>query len=326
MRNLRTENEIIANWKGDVEQPVVSVCCITYNHEPYIEDALEGFLIQETDFPFEILVHDDASTDRTAEIIRKYEAKYPRLIKPIYQVENQYSKGIRGFISYLISLSEAKYIATCEGDDYWNDKDKLSKQFYFLEKEKKYVVSSHDSNVVNEKDDVVQISRLNKKQKKDCKGDELKKGFLPGYINCLFFRNCLNAKDPEVTKILNGDIFLACRLGQHGDYHYHEDIMPSTYRLHHGGVWSKTAEVEQASHGMISFYWISQYYSRIGEEKLAELFSLKAAQVVLSQHKKTTLNSFFKLNLLIFKLLLRTYFPRLFAFTKKKLRWFEVYE
>jgi len=74
-------------------KPLVSICCITYNHEKYIGDAIESFLMQETDFPFEIIIHDDASTDATADIVREYEKKYPDVIKPIYQTENQYSKG-----------------------------------------------------------------------------------------------------------------------------------------------------------------------------------------------------------------------------------------
>lgn len=78
-----------------MKEPLVSICCITYNHAPYIRQCLEGFLMQKTTFPFEILIHDDASTDGTADIIREYEARYPHLIKPIYQVENQYSKGIK---------------------------------------------------------------------------------------------------------------------------------------------------------------------------------------------------------------------------------------
>ena len=76
------------------ETPLVSISCITYNHGPYIRKTLESFLAQKTDFPYEILIHDDASTDDTREILKEYEARYPELIRPIYQVENQYSKGI----------------------------------------------------------------------------------------------------------------------------------------------------------------------------------------------------------------------------------------
>src|SRR6056297_583375 len=124
MRNLRSEQQIMANWYDGPSNPIVSISCITYNHEPYIEDALEGFLLQETDFPFEILIHDDASTDHTADIIREYESTFPTLIKPIYQSENQYSQGNRpGIIN--IKRAKGEYIALCEGDDYWTDPFKL---------------------------------------------------------------------------------------------------------------------------------------------------------------------------------------------------------
>ncbi|MBA2860462.1 glycosyltransferase [Methanococcus maripaludis] len=131
----RSEQEIMENWnEKNTDNPLVSISCITYNHEKYIEDALEGFLMQETDFPFEILIHDDASTDKTAEIIRKYEKKYPKIIKPIYQVENQYSKGVKK-IDYTFNHSRAKgkYYAICEGDDYWIDSKKLQKQVDYME-------------------------------------------------------------------------------------------------------------------------------------------------------------------------------------------------
>ena len=112
---------------------LVSICCITYNHEKYIRDAIEGFLMQKTDFPFEVLIHDDASTDGTADIIREYETKYPDIIKPIYQTENQYSKGIKISATYNYPRAKGKYIALCEGDDYWIDPYKLQKQVDFLE-------------------------------------------------------------------------------------------------------------------------------------------------------------------------------------------------
>lgn len=118
--------------------PLVSISCITYNHENYIRDAIEGFLMQKTTFPIEILIHDDSSTDRTADIIREYEKKYPQLIKPIYQLENQYSKGIRPINKFNFNRAYGKYLAMCEGDDYWNDPLKLQKQFDFLEANPEY--------------------------------------------------------------------------------------------------------------------------------------------------------------------------------------------
>lgn len=126
LKHLRSEKEIMQNWQGKV--PIVSICCITYNHESYIEETLEGFLIQHTDFPFEILIHDDASTDKTADIIREYEQKYPNITKPIYQTKNQYSQGAKINSQFNFPRAKGRYIALCEGDDYWTDKDKLQMQ------------------------------------------------------------------------------------------------------------------------------------------------------------------------------------------------------
>ena len=117
---------------------LVSISCATYNHESYIRQCLEGFVIQKTNFEFEILIHDDASTDRTAAIIREYVDKYPNLIKPIFQTENQYSKGVPISQTYNWPRARGKYIALCEGDDYWTDPYKLQKQVDFLEANPEY--------------------------------------------------------------------------------------------------------------------------------------------------------------------------------------------
>ena len=127
--------------------PLVSITCITYNHVNFIRDAIEGFLMQETTFPVEILIHDDASTDGTADIVRDYEARYPKLIRAICQEENQYSKGRLTYKSMLIN-STSKYIAMIEGDDYWIDKKKLSKQAIFLEKHSDYSACFHNIELV----------------------------------------------------------------------------------------------------------------------------------------------------------------------------------
>lgn len=117
---------------------MVSICCITYNHEKFIRQALDGFIMQKASFPIEVLIHDDASTDDTANIIREYEKKYPEIIKPIYQTENQYSKGVGISVTYNFPRAKGKYIAMCEGDDYWTDPLKLQRQVDFLEKNKRH--------------------------------------------------------------------------------------------------------------------------------------------------------------------------------------------
>lgn len=144
-QRLPTESEIMASWHGDIEKPIVSVICITFNQEIYIEDTITGFLIQETGFAFEIIIHDDASTDKTADIIRKYQSIYPNLIKPIFQKENQFSKG--GFRPnvYAAGFSNGEFLALCEGDDYWVCKDKLKLQVNELTLDKSINLCFHSS-------------------------------------------------------------------------------------------------------------------------------------------------------------------------------------
>lgn len=122
----RTEQEIVKNWPKK-QGPVVSVCCTTYNQEKYISEAIDSFLMQETDFPFEVIIRDDFSTDKTKEIISGYVENYPQIIKPIYETENKYSKGVKPMFS-VFKKAKGAYFALCEGDDYWTDSRKLQIQ------------------------------------------------------------------------------------------------------------------------------------------------------------------------------------------------------
>lgn len=131
--------------------PLVSISCITYNHADYIRHCLDGFLMQKTSFLYEIVIHDDASADGTADIIREYEIKYPDIIKPIYQKENQYSKGIKISQTYNFPRVQGKYIAFCEGDDYWIDPNKLQMQVEFLENNPEYGMCCHNAYKYNGK-------------------------------------------------------------------------------------------------------------------------------------------------------------------------------
>ena len=125
----------MTSWKNGRQVPVVSICCVTYNHEKYIGETIDGFLMQETDFAFEILIHDDCSDDDTQKIILNYKEKYPNIIRTVFQKENQYSKGIKRFFSFLFQIANGAYYALCEGDDFWTDSRKLQIQ---LDEMKKY--------------------------------------------------------------------------------------------------------------------------------------------------------------------------------------------
>ena len=115
------------------DEILVSIRCLVYNHEPYLRQCLDGFVMQKTNFRFEAIVHDDVSTDGSAAIIREYAEKYPDIIKPIYETENQYSKRDGSLFNIMNAACRGKYIAMCEGDDYWIDPLKLQKQVDFLE-------------------------------------------------------------------------------------------------------------------------------------------------------------------------------------------------
>lgn len=122
-----SEEEIRSGWKDRDGRPLVSVCCATFNHAKWIEDAICGFLAQKTDFAFEIIVRDDASTDGTTGIVLDYASRYPNIIRPIVSEFNQYSIGNTPAKAWPL-VARGKYIALCEGDDFWIVTDKLQKQ------------------------------------------------------------------------------------------------------------------------------------------------------------------------------------------------------
>lgn len=121
----------------------VSISCLVYNHEPFIRQTIESILAQKVNFDYEILIHDDASTDNSQNIIREYTEKYPDIIKPIYQTENQFSKGVDIGCKYNLPRAKGKYIALCDGDDYWIDPYKLQKQVDFLDSHTDYALCCH---------------------------------------------------------------------------------------------------------------------------------------------------------------------------------------
>lgn len=144
------------------KSPLLVIKCLVYNHEPYLRDCLEGFVMQQTNFPFVAIVHDDASTDGSASIIREYAEKYPDIIKPIFEIENQYSKrdgSISRIVNQIIDSSGAKYVAICEGDDYWIDPLKLQKQVDILEADKTLMAVCSDTVIVDNHSNILNTKR-----------------------------------------------------------------------------------------------------------------------------------------------------------------------
>lgn len=130
------------------QEIVVSILCITYNQAKYVGDMLEGFLEQETDFNFEILVHDDASTDETLNILKDYEARYSN-IKVYAEKTNRFAEGINYINEILLPDAKGRFVAICEGDDYWCSRDKLQKQVDYMEAHPDCALCTHAARVIS---------------------------------------------------------------------------------------------------------------------------------------------------------------------------------
>ena len=274
---IRTEEEIVSRWEG--RDPVLaSVCCITYNQEKYIREAIDSFLMQNTEFPFEIIVHDDASTDGTAKIVLEYAKEYPRLIRTIIQTENQYSKG--GLINprFVFPKAAGKYIAICEGDDYWTDEMKLQKQVTFLENNPEYIITYTDCQAFDERGS---IDHDYGGAKEDLESIDLKKA-TPLFTLTTCFRNVIDDIPPELMSARYGDMVTWSLLGDHGKGKYLGDIQPSAYRVHEGGLHSRKNYRERAKMHLITVRALSAYYDRIGDKKLARFFKIRVFMSTLN--------------------------------------------
>ncbi|EQC1056702.1 TPA: glycosyltransferase [Providencia rettgeri] len=227
----RTENEIKTHWK--YTDKIYTTCiCTAYNHENYIKDTLDSILAQKTEYRFELVIHDDKSTDNTTEIILEYKSKFPNIITLIMQDENQYSKG-KKLISLVTPFINGEYTAICEGDDFWTDEFKIQKQISSLIKNPKINLCTHGAVITNETGDILPTKF--RVHRKDSGIIPYRNVFLTGGQFCatasMFFRtNMLNKELPLFFKNAPvGDFPLEVYLGLNNIY-YIPDIM-STYRL-----------------------------------------------------------------------------------------------
>jgi len=217
---------------------LVSINCITYNHEKYIADAIESFLMQKTNFKYEILIHDDASTDNTVNIIKSYENKYPDMIKPIYQTENQYSKGIK--VDQLnLERVKGKYIAICEGDDYWTDPYKLQKQVNFMEDNLECGMCFHATKIIDAPTNKeIGIIKPYNKNCNSTTDDMILGGGAFIATNSILYRKELTDKIPDFFMSTDvGDYPLQVYLSTQKYAYYINDFM-SAYRKNVEGSWT----------------------------------------------------------------------------------------
>lgn len=220
---------------------IVTIRCLAYNHEPYIRQCLEGFVMQKTNFRFEAIVHDDASTDGTAAIILEYAEKYPDIIKPIIETENQYSKRDGSLRRIMDAHMHGKYIAICEGDDYWTDPYKLQKQVDFLEANPEY--SMCFANAIEHWEDGSKEDRcFSNVADRDYTGAEIYEKWIIPTASVLFRKEIiLSQRYNEVKSNKNfifGDIVLFLTCAEFGKLRGMKDVV-SVYRRHDNGATGK---------------------------------------------------------------------------------------
>lgn len=272
------------------QEIMVTVCCLAYNHQRYIRKALDGIIMQKTTFPIEAIIHDDCSTDDTRRIIEEYREKYPDIIKPIYELENQYSKGKHIFRDFVYPKAQGKYIAICECDDWWTDPNKLQRQVEFLERNSEYSAVYHAANIeTNGK--VVGNTQFFSKEKDISIKEMIRNGGGFCATLSLCFRKEYALDYPEFREIAEvGDYPLQILLAIRGKVRYLPQIM-GVYNYNHDGSWSH--EMQENHEANLQYYlnevqWmkaLNKYTERVYEKVIyriiiADDFNLyKAGQI-----------------------------------------------
>lgn len=294
----------------------ISVICYAYNHEKYIRRALESFVNQRVNVPFKVIVHDDASIDRTAEIIREYAEKYPSIIYPILQSENQYSKGVYILKKYIAKHVDTKYIAVCEGDDYWSDDNKLQIQFDYMESHPEVVLCVHDTERISEQGEQLNLFFNGKREDTEYTADEVIRRGGGGlfHTSSFFWRASAGLLVPDEFKIKGiGDYSQAIYLASLGNVHYIGKVM-SMYRT--GSINSWVSRTTKDKEKLCNHYYnqidgllnidqatSQRYHASINYAISTSLFKIAAIRADYSMVKNNKeLNDYYKKQPIITKL------------------------
>jgi glycosyltransferase involved in cell wall biosynthesis len=274
---------------------LVSIQCTVYNQEKYIKDCLDGFVMQKTNFKFEAIVHDDASTDGSAAIIREYAEKYPNIIKPILETENQYSKGTLSQI--MDSQMRGKYIAVCEGDDYWTDPYKLQKQVDFMDSHLDYSMCFTNAVVKTELNNYRKLDEnmYAHLKEKDYTGEELLETWSVPTASVMY-RNIDIDNIPHNPEFMFGDIVWFLWNASRGKIHCLNEKMV-VYRRHAGSATTSKGD-DNHSEKLIAHYnkivdVFGNKYAKIAHRKIIEI---KTGVFVSGRFNKKSWHIFFEMH------------------------------
>lgn len=282
------------------DRSFVFVRCLAYNHEKYIEDALKGFVMQKTNFPFVVVIVNDASTDNTGNVIQNFINENFEMNGDGYYCEDTdyaniihaYHKINKNCLFYFLSLKinhfgkishrpyykkysdVAKYWAECEGDDYWTDPQKLQKQVDFLEEHEEYVLSFHDAKIIDEEGCLIAESKMERyytnEMCRDWSAYDLMCGFTPPTPATVYRMSCYNKAIKvlmDAKNIVNSDTVLASIIGKYGKAKFHHDIANSVCRVHGGGIWQEKSALYKRLNGYKTFTYLQKIHNGNKEVK-----------------------------------------------------------
>jgi glycosyltransferase involved in cell wall biosynthesis len=272
--------------------PVVSIWCITYNHVNFIRDAIEGFLMQETTFPVEIFIHDDASTDGTVEIITEYAEKYPELFWTVLQKENQWSKGNRRILFDYHAKQRGEFIALCEGDDFWIAKNKLQNQVEILLKDPSISLVFHNACCKHTKSQYYFLHHSGLDKNRFNLNDIIEHGWLMTTAS-IVHRKTYTVPSALYNYVTAGDKLIQICACLSGDAFYYDSVC-SVYRIHERGVtaqWKNPKiDHEKVVPNMFWMYWMLRCKflpesAHLSADRMMRSYIWKIARYVIKNEK-----------------------------------------
>lgn len=315
-----------------MKNPLLSIICITFNHENYISQCLEGFFMQKANFTFEVIIHDDASKDKTSDIIRKYENEYPKIIKAIYQTKNQFSKGINPLL-FSFPWSRGRYIAICEGDDYWIDPYKIQKQVDFLEGNTGYgLVFTKASKLIQKTGEIGEtIPLINHEETTEIDFESILVSNPIPTLTVMFRSVLLNKIDTSnISKFKIGDKFLWLEIAQKTKIGFLNENT-AIYRVHedsasaHFNPIKKNKFVESSY--KLNYYFIDKYGCSVKTQEIvyknAINYAIKSKSIEIFEHAysrlkiigKSRIKHFIQFQIIKYSILFHFY-RKLLKFTK----------